>query len=164
MAREPPPPVAALAQLWRPTPYGDEIARRIADAVGEGMPLVLVHELDGMPAKATIEMWRSNNKRFRIRCDRARVFYASVLADDALTIADGTAADPARAVVPEHIGRARLRFETRRWLAGRLAPATFNTRATDGAAQPPNGKLETKPDDQLEEDRQRIAAAQTGAQ
>ena len=136
MAREPLPPAHSLAQLWRPTAYSDELAARIANAIGGGTPLGLVPELDGMPARATLDIWTSNNKRFRIRCARACAFYADRVADDYFEIADGAEASPAHAPTgaPEHPSRARLRVETRRWLAGKLAPATYNVRATSGDA------------------------------
>ncbi len=169
MAREPLPPVHALAQLWRPTAYSDELAARIANAIGEGTPLGLLHEFDGMPARATLDIWKSNNKRFRILCARACAFHADRLADDCFEIADGVEATRAHTLTgaPEHPSRTRLRVETRRWLAGKLAPATYNMRAPSGDAateSTSNVPLKEKNDGQLKSDRKRAAAAEAGTQ
>ena len=122
-----------------------------------------------MPARATLDIWTSNNKRFRIRCARACAFYADRVADDYFEIADGAEASPAHALTgaPEHPSRARLRVETRRWLAGKLAPATDNVRATSGDAATEFNQhvsLKEKKDGELELDLKRAAAAEAGAQ
>jgi hypothetical protein len=166
MLREPPPPAPTPAPRSPPLRYSGENAARVCNAIIEGTPLGLVHELDGMPARTMIDLWHDVHPDFRSMCRRANAFYADRISEEIVAIADGTDGNPTRAVTgrEEHPSRARLRIDVRRWLAGKLAPQTYGVRAVSGEIPPSKLPVQVKPDGVLETDRKRAAAAEAGAQ
>jgi hypothetical protein len=70
----------------------------------------------GMPAWTTVHDWKQTDESFRQALARAREQQAEVWAEEMLSISDDE--------LPTHeaIGRARLRMQSRQWLAGKYNP------------------------------------------
>jgi hypothetical protein len=70
----------------------------------------------GMPAWTTVHDWKQADESFRQALARAREQQAEVWAEEMLSISDDD--------LPTHeaIGRARLRVQSRQWLAGKYNP------------------------------------------
>ena len=86
-----------------------------------------------MPNKATVLRWLADatHTDFRDRYARAREMQADALFDEALAIADDgsgdwvTDKDGKKTLDHEHVQRSRLRVDTRKWAAGKLAPKKY---------------------------------------
>ncbi len=86
-----------------------------------------------MPAISTVMGWLfdGNHAEFSEQYAHAREMQADALFDEALEIADDAAGDwtedgnGKRALDHEHVQRSRLRVDTRKWAAGKLAPKRY---------------------------------------
>jgi len=100
----------------RPSLYSEavvsELCARIARAEC-GLEQVCV--ADDMPHAATVHRWLNEYPEFRERYERAKDEQALLVAERAL--ADALAEDD-----PQKAQLARLRFDARKWTAGKLAP------------------------------------------
>lgn len=110
----------------RPTTYTDAIAAKICSALADGKSLRSVCEADDMPDKATVLRWLADEARAEF-CDqyaRARETQADLHAETMLEIADEEAEDATA------VARNRLRVDTRKWLASKLAPKKYGDKIT----------------------------------
>lgn len=103
----------------RPSSYSRELAEAICEAVA-GSDYGLEHELaarqdEGWPHPATVYRWLEKHEDFREIYTRAREIQGLRQGDKAVEEAL-TATDPA-------LGR--LRYDARRWQAGKLAPRVY---------------------------------------
>ena len=76
---------------------------------------------------------------------------ADTLFDEALEIADDasgdcTVRDGKKVLDHEHVQRSRLRVDTRKWAAGKLAPKKYGDRATMEHTGPGGGPIRVRPD------------------
>lgn len=110
--------------MGRASEYTTEIGDIICERISEGQSLRKICDEDDMPNKATVFRWLAANKEFSDQYARARETQADTLFDEVLAIADqyDSAAD---AVNPDHINRARLRIDARKWMAGKLKPKKY---------------------------------------
>jgi hypothetical protein len=69
-----------------------------------------------MPGWTAVHDWIKADESFRQAFDRARELGANVMAEEVVTISD------AELPTHEEIGRARLRMQSRQWLAGKYNP------------------------------------------
>jgi hypothetical protein len=69
-----------------------------------------------MPAWTTVHDWKRSDESFRQAFMRAREQQAEVWAEEIMSITD------AELPTHEEIGRARLRMQSRQWLAGKYNP------------------------------------------
>jgi hypothetical protein len=102
--------------IGRPTLKTPELCAEICRRVAEGNPLKAICKEPGMPSWVTIHNWRQADESFRQDLARAREQQAEAWADDILSISD------AELPTHEEIGRARLRMQSRQWLAGKYNP------------------------------------------
>lgn len=120
----------------RPSDYTPELASRICQELAAGISLRTVCKADEMPCVATIFNWFRKYPDFLEQYTRAKQESADALAEEMLDIADDATNDWMERngregefigweVNGEHIQRARLRIETRKWLASKLKPKTF---------------------------------------
>lgn len=117
--------------MARPTKYtrplADEICKRLA-AAGS---LRAVCRADDMPDRATVQRWVVDNvDDFAARYAHAKDLGIDEFVEETLEIADDGSNDyMATAHGPqldsEHIARSKVRIETRRWLAERMAPKKY---------------------------------------
>jgi hypothetical protein len=124
-------------------PYTDEIAAEICEVIAQSSKGLrqLCEENPNWPRATTIKKWRREIPSFTTLYARAKAEQADLLAEEILEIADNIEHDfevdedgkvYAR---HDHINRARLRIDTRKWYASKLAPKIYGdnkeTKAND---------------------------------
>ncbi len=117
----------------RPSLYTETLAAKICRRLAEGEPLRSICRDKAMPNKATVLRWLADKAKadFRDQYAHAREMQADALFDEALEIADETTGDLTtdkdgkEIVRHENIQRSRLRVDTRKWAAGKLAPKRY---------------------------------------
>lgn len=138
----------------RPTDYSEEVAAHICSEIASGRSLRSVCEDEGMPDKSTVFRWLSKHETFRDQYARAQEDRTAAMAEDILEIADQY--DNAQDKVDvEHIQRAKLRIDARKWLMSKMAPKRYGDkqeidhRSSDGSMTPARIELValTGPDD-----------------
>ncbi len=95
-----------------------------------------------MPDKATVLRWLADKKKadFREQYVYAREMQADALFDEALEIADDASGDwtkdkdGKKVVDHENIQRSRLRVDTRKWAAGKMAPKKYGDKLDLGGS------------------------------
>jgi len=95
--------------------YTEQLANEICKAIAtseKGLHL-LCKANDHWPHVDTVHQWILNNKEFSEKYTRAREEQANFLAEQILEIADNESGD---------VLRDKLRTDTRKWVAARLAP------------------------------------------
>ena len=117
----------------RPSRYTDALVAKLCRRLAEGETLRAVCGEASMPDKSTVLRWLADDRKaaFRDQYARAREMRADALFDEALEIADDTSDDwittegGKRVLDHEHVQRSRLRVDTRKWAAGKLAPKRY---------------------------------------
>jgi hypothetical protein len=116
------------------TVYSDELAQKICDMLASGMSLREICRKDDKPNKSTVLRWLANNEQFRAQYARAREEQADAYADEIIEIADNASNDwmerndddnPGWQANHDHINRSRLRIDSRKWVASKLAPKKY---------------------------------------
>ncbi len=133
MARGAKKPAPAKRKKGRPSRYTPELAAKLCERLAEGETLRSICRDDAMPGKTTVLRWLSDKKNgdFRDQYAHARELQADSLFDEALEIADdasgdwSTDKDGKKTLDHEHVQRSRLRVDTRKWAAGKLAPKRY---------------------------------------
>jgi len=114
--------------------YSDELADTICELIAEGKSLVSICKRPDMPGYATVMRWVKEREGFRESYQRAREDQADFLAEEMLDIADdasldiGFTDDGKPFVRGENIQRAKLKVDSRKWLAGKLKPKKYGER------------------------------------
>ncbi len=117
----------------RPSGYTEAIAVEICRRIAERESLRKICADPDMPDKTTVLRWLAakENAEFRTQYAHAREMQADALFDEALEIADETSDDwiitegGKKILNSEHVQRSRLRVDTRKWAAGKLAPKRY---------------------------------------
>jgi hypothetical protein len=104
----------------RPTLKTPELCKEICDRIASGETLTEICRDAAMPDWSTVHRWAARCDAFRNDLARAREQQAEVWADEVRDISDAEL--PTR----EAIRRARLRMQSRQWLAGK-----YNSRFAD---------------------------------
>jgi hypothetical protein len=101
------------SRTGRPSLKTFELCAEICRRISEGETMQAILKDPGMPAWTTVHDWRQADESFRQALARAREQQAEVWADEIVSISDDE--------LPTHeaIGRARLRMQSRQWLAGK---------------------------------------------
>jgi hypothetical protein len=122
----------------RPTIYSEELANRICQIVAtnvEGLP-TLCNKFDEMPHEDTIKQWRWEKPLFSAKYAEAKRFQAELMAESLEELMRDAEKD---AFHDEHgnrrldsglLGLARLRVDTRKWQASKLAPKIYGDKQT----------------------------------
>ena len=116
--------------------YSPELADRVVERMIEGESLRKICARPDMPARRSIFHWLQNNDDFREKYEIARVLQCEFWAAEILDIADDACGDSTindrgeRVVDHEHINRARLRVDARKWLMSKLHPQRYGDRVT----------------------------------
>ena len=126
-------PAPKKRKIGRPSLFTEALAAEICRRLAEGETLRSVCRDKAMPDKATILRWLADKKKadFRERYVYAREMQADALFDEALEIADDASGDWAvdkdgkKVLDHENIQRSRLRVDTRKWAAGKMAPKRY---------------------------------------
>ncbi len=128
----------------------------------QGKSLRSICKQDEMPSQQTVFNWLLKGGEFFEQYARAREVQADLLFDEMLDIADDGTNDYVErqnkdgstymAVDHDHINRSRLRVDTRKWMAGKLAPKKYGEKVTqeisgiDGAPLSPTIVLTGRPE------------------
>jgi len=101
------------SRTGRPTLKTPELCAEICRRISEGETMRAILKTPGMPAWTTVHEWRQDDDSFAKALARAREQQAEVWAEEVKELTD--------AELPTHeaIGRARLRMQSRQWLAGK---------------------------------------------
>jgi hypothetical protein len=112
------------SRTGRPTLKTPELCAEICRRISEGETMRAILKTPGMPAWTTVHDWKQADESFRQALARAREQQAEVWAEEIMSITD--------ADLPTHeeIGRARLRMQSRQWLAGK-----YNSQFADKPTQ-----------------------------
>ena len=112
------------SNVGRHSEYNTEMADRICERIANGESLRKICDDEDMPNKSTVFRWLASSDEFSDQYARARETQADSLFDEVLAIADqyDSAADTLN---PDHINRARLRIDARKWMAGKLRPKVY---------------------------------------
>ena len=104
------------SRTGRPSLKTSELCAEICRRISEGETMQTILKEPGMPAWTTVHDWKQADEPFRQALARAREQQAEVWAEEMLSISDDE--------LPTHeaIGRARLRMQSRQWLAGKYNP------------------------------------------
>lgn len=103
--------------------FSQELFNEICERLASGESLRKICDDDDMPNKSNVFRWLDQNEELRDQYARARERQGDALFDDCLAIADKF--DSTEMLEPEHINRARLRIDTRKWMAGKLRPKKY---------------------------------------
>ena len=105
-----------LQRTGRHTLKTPERCKEICDRIASGETLTDICRDAAMPDWSTVHRWAARCDAFRNDLARARKQQAEVWADEIMDISDEE--------LPTHeaIGRARLRMQSRQWLAGKYNP------------------------------------------
>jgi hypothetical protein len=125
--------------IGRPTIYTEALAEQICTELCTGRTLRDVCRDDGMPDESTVRLWaQSDRDGFGARYRSARELGYHTMADEILEIADDARNDwvaRRRAngegepmLDHEHVSRAKLRIEVRRWLLSKALPKIYGDR------------------------------------
>ena len=103
-----------------------EICRRIME--GESVRSICTDA--SMPSKSTVMNWLAREPEFRAAYSFAKQLLAETLAEEVIEISDDASADwsmgeTGQEFNHEHVQRARLRVDSRKWLAAKLAPKRY---------------------------------------
>ena len=106
--------------------YSDELAETICAQLVEGLSLRKICTAKGMPDRTTVLRWLGDNAAFAAKYARAREMQADYLFEQMQEVADtGNRED---------IQRARLRVDTMRWRAMKLAPKRYGEHVDIGVS------------------------------
>lgn len=142
-------PAKAKAKVGRPTDYNETIAALICERVAthtHGLER-LCNMYEDLPVKSTVNLWRYRHPEFSTQYAQAKLMQADLLAEECLEIAD----DDSRDIKVNHetgdeylntefVARARLRIDTRKWLAAKLLPKQYGKAAEEPEKQKGDGE------------------------
>ena len=134
-------PAKPPKKLGAPSTYTPELAAAICEHIAAGKSLRTIAALDGMPAQSTIMVWLDGkHPDFTEQYARAREAQADKLAEEILAIADDGRSDTYldaegnEKTDNEAIQRSKLRVDTRKWLASKMAPKKYGDKMAIGGA------------------------------
>jgi hypothetical protein len=123
--------------MARATSYTDELGKAICDRIAEGETLISVTKDEGMPSLATVSRWLNDSKQadtefFKLYTTAREVQYI-IREEEILEISDDgrrdyLETDDGVVVDHDHINRAKLRVDSRKWLLSKLLPLRFGDR------------------------------------
>ena len=123
----------------RPSSYTAEVADTICERLALGQSLVKILQDEDMPPYRTVCRWLSANEQFRLNYARAREDAAELMASEMVEIADS-------ATDTDSAACARVRVDTRKWVASKLKPKVYGDRVDVNTTL----DVRTTPDDRLE--------------
>jgi hypothetical protein len=115
--------------IGRPTDFTEEKASLILALMVEGLSIKKICEQPEMPDPRTIFRWLSANETFRHNYAKAQQDRTTAFAEEMLEIADQYDNLSDKLDV-EHIQRARLRIDTRKWLMSKMDPKRYGDKLT----------------------------------
>jgi len=137
-----------MAEKGRPTLFTDDLAREICFLLSIGQSLRQICRADDMPEARTVHYWLNDKPDFFQQYTQAREIQADTLFDECLDIADQQeddvkTIDGVDQTNHDVIGRARLRIDTRKWMAGKLK-SKYSDKVVNEHVGKDGGPIETK--------------------
>lgn len=128
----------------RPMEYDETLATRICSEIASTSKGIktLVKDNPNWPSHNTIYKWIQTYPSFKELYTRAKAFQIEVLVDEIISIADDSSqdyivSDDGKLVCDhEHIQRAKLKIDTRKWLASKLCPRLYGDKRADEEKSP----------------------------
>ena len=111
------------AKLGRPSKYTIEWAEAFCTLIAEGKSVAEICASPDMPSQQSVYTWLRNDEDFLERYARAREAQADLFFKECLEIADR--GKDSENESQARIQRDRLRVDTRKWMAARLAPKKY---------------------------------------
>jgi hypothetical protein len=121
--------------------YGPEVREQILERMACGESLSIICRTRGMPTRTTVLTWVTTDPAFEALYDRARQAMGDALAEQILEIADDTSTDLSD---PQSVNRAKLKVDTRKWLASKLFPHRFGDVVRNEVSGPAGGPVAVK--------------------
>ena len=125
----------------RPTDYTSELGDLICEGIARKTPLArLCDETEELPTARTVYTWLRTHDEFLQNYTRAKEDQADYLAEECIDIADNDAMNPVMGtdgqpllidgkpvynVDSASVGHAKLRVDTRKWVASKLKPKKY---------------------------------------
>jgi hypothetical protein len=148
------PPLRPKRPTGRPSSFSEEVAAQICEELMAGRSLREICRDPGMPGARTVFGWLARNESFQQQYARARETQADWLKEELLEIADDSRNDFVAklrddgstdvVIDHEHIQRAKLRIDTRKWLMSKLAPKKYGDRIATEVSGPDGGPIQTE--------------------
>lgn len=123
-----------MAKVGRPTDYNIELTSEFCSRLIEGRSVRSICSDEDMPNAATIFKWLAKYPEFNDQYAKAKEQAIEALVTECFDIADENALDYTEGedgkLRPniDHIQRARLRIDTRKWYAGKIMPKLYGDR------------------------------------
>lgn len=133
-----------MADIGRPTKYSEDLVSKILTRISEGESVRTICTDPAMPAMSQIFNWLAANKSFQEQYARAKQESADAMAEDMLEIADSTYASR------DEVAKAKLRVETRQWIASKLKPKKYGDRISVDGEETITHRFEDLDDEQLD--------------
>lgn len=138
--------------MGRPSDFTQETADIICERLADGESLRAICISDDMPSKTSVFRWLASNEAFRDQYARAREAQADHLADEILEISDDGTNDwmerqgeDGKSVGwqlnGEHVQRSRLRVDSRKWYASKVAPKKYGEKVQQEVSGPDGAPL-----------------------
>lgn len=120
----------------RPTVRTQAIIDELLVRIAEGESVRSISRSDHMPTRSTLNKWLAEDPQLSDQYARATQCRADVIFDEIFEIADDSSGDfeeGDKRLVPnhEHIQRARLRVDARKWALARMSPREYGDRVTN---------------------------------
>jgi hypothetical protein len=131
----------------RPSSYTADAAQSLLDHLADGGLMVEWCAQEGRPHVATIYRWIAAQEGFREAYARAREVGLHVMAEEVIAISDDGSRDvrvneDGREIVDhDHIARARLRVDSRKWLASKLLAKVYGEKIQNQHTGPDGGPI-----------------------
>jgi len=129
----------------KPYPWSADIEDEIFNRIAEGQAVRSICKDDWLPSERTFYKRLSEDPEFTQRYVRAREAQADAIFEECLSIADSQEGDVVivdgkESVNHDVIARAKLRIDTRKWMAGKLRPKVYGEKldlsSSDGTMTP----------------------------
>lgn len=140
-----------MARTGRPSKFTKALADTLCLRVACGEVLSRICREESMPDRATVWRWTEEHEDFRNSLRAARESGSHALIDEAVEIADDGRNDwmelqtksGVKVVLDrEHVDRSKLRVETRKWLASKVAPRAYGDKVTTELTGPNGGPVQ----------------------
>ena len=120
----------------RPTTYSPELGKEICDTIASTSKGTkkLCAELSHWPCQDTLFTWLKTYSEFSEQYAQAKICQIELLVDEILEISDDASQDQyvnelgTLVANPPAIHRARLKVDTRKWLASKLVPKVYGNK------------------------------------
>lgn len=154
----------------RPPIFTEELAIAILTRIVEGESLRSICRDPAMPALSTVLKWRRDNVEFAQQYTRAMIDRADTHHEDILEISDDARNDwmerhdpenPGYNFNGEHVQRAKLRVEARKWSTARMNRTIYGDHVRQELTGADGGPIATRNADALT-DEQLMAIAAAG--